>query len=154
VRVPGEQIVLPEGTVPALIAPAVAALAARVIEQHRSSPLSNRLKNGEVYLLRGGLARCDSCGGPLPVRTRSNSREGSDKPTYNCTARTPGEPAGCASKACVNAEALCTHVWGTFARAASEPGAVEAALKSLDERREEEALSQLAALNSLLDENL
>jgi DNA invertase Pin-like site-specific DNA recombinase len=143
VRVPGEQIVLPEGTVPALVTPEVAQRARQYVEQHRKSPLSGRVTRSVGYLLRGGFAVCGICGATLTIRTTGSTS--TTRPIYRCFKN--GHGLG------IVASEADEFVWGKFVESVTQPGAIAQAIRLIEDRREAEAALQLGVLQSLLDEN-
>jgi site-specific DNA recombinase len=70
-----EQLTLPEGTIPALVAQKeFAAVAIRLEANQRMAVRNNR--DPEASLLRTGFVRCGYCGSPLTVKNPSPSRPG------------------------------------------------------------------------------
>jgi len=60
-RPESEHIILPDGTIPALIAPAVWGAVQDRLRRNRAESSRNS-KNPEYFLLRGGIVRCGYCG--------------------------------------------------------------------------------------------
>lgn len=149
VRVPGEKIVLPDGTVPALVSPELAQRAQQYIEQNRIAPLSGRVRDKD-WLLRGGFVVCGICGRSMSVRT--HGRTAGTQPIYRCarngdiTNKTPHSLG-------ISVYRLDEYVWSSFVESVSQPGVVEQAMSLLEQRRGAETAHQLTVLHSLLDDN-
>ena len=69
VRPQHEQIALPAGTIPPLVESAVFEGVQQVLARNRQQAVRNN-KNPEATLLRGGYARCGSCGTTLNATTK------------------------------------------------------------------------------------
>jgi hypothetical protein len=142
-------VTLPEGTVPALVSEETAARALEYLKQHRDAPLSGRLSNAEVYLLRGGLATCSVCGSALTVRTRGKTP--TTQSIYRCFTHIGDEnPHGLG----ITTNELDDWAWSSFVEAVSSPEAIADTMTDLEERRAGDVMMQLIARQSLLDENV
>lgn len=149
VRVPGEKIVLPDGTVPALVSSELARRAQQYIEQNRIAPLSGRARNKD-WLLRGGFVVCGVCGRSMSVRAHGKT-EGT-QPIYRCARN--GEVTNTVPHSLgIAVYRLDEYVWSSFVESVSQPGVVEQAMALLEQRRDAETAHQLSVLRGLLDDN-
>jgi site-specific DNA recombinase len=68
---PARAIALPEGTIPAIVEPAVWESVQEILTRNQQRAVRNA-KNPEAALLRGGFGTCGYCGATLSARPRSN----------------------------------------------------------------------------------
>lgn len=74
-----EWIALPDGVFPAITDEATMMAAVRQIEKNRTIDAPRNNKNPEAFLLRGGYARCGTCGAALMAVNRKGNQ-----PFYRC----------------------------------------------------------------------
>lgn len=122
-RRPEDQVVMPEGTVPALVdAATFAAVQERMALNKR---LSGR-RNGDPTetLLRAGFARCGYCGRGMVV-----NRNPRWKTRYVCTSRNPGDQ--CAEIPSIGAEKLDHLAWADVVRLILEPDKIRDGIEQM-----------------------
>ena len=113
-RPEGEQIPLPDGTVPALIAPEEFAAIGRRLALNKQRAARNNKQPAET-LLRGGIARCGYCGNALVAAKRGDGCGH----VYRCST-TNADRHGC-PQFCAAAEPFDALVWSRVAYVMSHP---------------------------------
>jgi site-specific DNA recombinase len=124
VRPTEEQVPLPDGTIPALVAPEVFDA---VQERLRSNQLRSARNNRdpEAALLRGGYVRCGYCGHTMPMVRLSNGNY-----IYRCAIGGSGEPVKCKYHG-IMTHVLDAAVWGKVEAILTKPEMVATELERM-----------------------
>ena len=137
---PGEeQVVLPEGTVPALVTPAEFAAVQERLGRNRERAARNN-RNPEATLLRGGYARCGYCGGVLVAAKAAHGH------IYRCST-TSTDRHGCPHFS-ISAHVLDAAAWERVAGILRRPETIAAEVERL--HRNDPTDAELAAVDRSL----
>lgn len=138
---PSKAIKLPEGTIPALVAPTTWDAVQSVLTRNKQQSVRNA-KWPEAALLRGGYVRCGTCGRSIKVRPRSDG--GVD---YYCD---PNRGVPCPRPTSIKGHILDEAVWARARAIITDPSVVAAELERL--RAEDPTADDLRAVDRSLAE--
>lgn len=127
-RPESEHIVLPNGTIPAIISPDLFAIAQeRLLRNKEEATRHNH--NPKAFLLRAGFVRCGYCGKPVYAVWDRNRRNAEPAPLYTVQRRSC-DHYDCPSFS-VKAHILDSAVWEKIAAIVMEPDTIAAELERL-----------------------
>ena len=124
VRPDEEQVPLPDGTIPALVAPEVFDAVQERVKRNQTRSVRNN-RDPERALLRGGYVRCGYCGHTMPMVRLNNG-----KYIYRCAIGGSGEPVKCKYHG-IMTHVLDAAVWDKVEAILTRPEIVAAELERM-----------------------